>query len=48
MAVKKRCNFCRKHLRPDGTCQNPQCPRYVPEPQPEPEPEELTDETDEA
>lgn len=34
MAVKKRCNFCRKYLRPDGTCQNPQCPRYVPEPQP--------------
>lgn len=33
MAVKKRCNFCRKYLRPDGTCQNPQCPRYVPEPQ---------------
>lgn len=35
--VKKRCNFCRKYLRPDGTCQNPQCPRYVPEPQPEPQ-----------
>lgn len=31
MAVKKRCNFCRKHLRPDGTCSNPDCPRYVPE-----------------
>ena len=31
MAVKKRCNFCRKYLRPDGTCQNPDCPRYVPE-----------------
>ena len=31
MAVKKRCNFCRKVLREDGTCQNPQCPRYVPE-----------------
>jgi hypothetical protein len=39
MAVKKRCNFCRKYLRPDGTCQNPECPRYVPEPQPE-EPQE--------
>jgi hypothetical protein len=37
MAVKKRCNFCRKYLRPDGTCQNPQCPRYVPEPQSEPQ-----------
>lgn len=31
MPVKKRCNFCRKYLRPDGTCQNQQCPRYVPE-----------------
>ena len=31
MPVKKRCNFCRKYLRPDGTCQNPSCPRYVPE-----------------
>ena len=30
MAVKKRCNFCLKPLRPDGTCQNPECPRYVP------------------
>jgi hypothetical protein len=31
MAVKKRCIFCRKHLRPDGTCQNPECPRYTEE-----------------
>jgi hypothetical protein len=30
MAVKKRCIFCRKHLREDGTCQNPECPRYTP------------------
>lgn len=37
MAVKKRCNFCLKPLRPDGTCQNPECPRYVPEPEPEKE-----------
>jgi hypothetical protein len=37
MAVKKRCNFCLKPLRPDGTCQNPECPRYVPEPE-EPKP----------
>lgn len=37
MAVKKRCNFCLKPLRPDGTCQNPECPRYVPEPEPEEE-----------
>ncbi len=31
MAVKKRCGFCVKKLRADGTCQNPDCPRYVPE-----------------
>ena len=31
MAVKKRCNFCLKPLRSDGTCANPNCPRYVPE-----------------
>ena len=31
MAVAKRCPFCLKKLRADGTCQNPQCPRYVPE-----------------
>lgn len=31
LKIKKRCNFCLKHLRADGTCQNPQCPRYVPE-----------------
>lgn len=31
MAVKHRCGFCRKVLREDGTCANPQCPRYVPE-----------------
>ena len=36
MAVKKRCNFCLKKLREDGTCANPSCPRYVPE-QPEEE-----------
>lgn len=31
MAVKKRCGFCLKKLRPDGTCANQKCPRYVPE-----------------
>ena len=31
MAVKHRCNYCHKVLREDGTCQNPQCPRYIPE-----------------
>ena len=35
MAVKHRCGFCRKVLREDRTCANPQCPRYVPD-----EPEE--------
>ena len=29
--VKHRCNYCHKVLREDGTCQNPECPRYVPE-----------------
>jgi hypothetical protein len=31
LKVKHRCGCCRKVLREDGTCQNPQCPRYVPE-----------------
>ena len=35
MAIKKRCIRCRQYLRPDGTCQNPNCVRYVPEPEPE-------------
>lgn len=30
MAVKHRCIYCRKVLRVDGTCQNPECPRYTP------------------
>lgn len=30
MAVKHRCIYCRKVLRADGTCQNPECPRYTP------------------
>lgn len=29
--VKKRCMFCHKHTRPDGTCQTEGCPLYVPE-----------------
>lgn len=29
--VTKRCIRCRKPLREDGTCQNPNCVRYVPE-----------------
>ena len=43
MAVKKRCNFCRKYLRPDGTCQNPECSRYVPEVTDEPQEKEVKD-----
>ncbi len=35
--VNKRCIRCRKPLREDGTCQNPNCVRYTPEPEPEPE-----------
>lgn len=35
--VKKRCIRCRKDLREDGTCQNQNCVRYVPDPEPEPE-----------
>lgn len=31
--VNKRCIRCRKPLREDGTCQNPNCVRYVPEPE---------------
>jgi hypothetical protein len=33
--IKKRCIRCRQYLRVDGTCQNPKCVRYVPEPEPE-------------
>lgn len=29
--VKKRCIRCRKPVREDGTCQNRNCVRYVPE-----------------
>lgn len=31
MAVRKRCIRCRKYVRDDGTCQNPNCVLYVPE-----------------
>ena len=31
MAVRKRCIRCRKYVRDDGTCQNPECVLYVPE-----------------
>lgn len=29
--VKKRCIYCRKVVRADGSCQNPKCVLYVPE-----------------
>ncbi len=29
--ITRRCIRCRKPLRDDGTCQNPNCVRYVPE-----------------
>ncbi len=31
MPITKRCIRCRQPLREDGTCQNPNCVRYVPE-----------------
>ncbi len=31
--ITKRCIRCRKPLRADGTCQNPKCVRYKPEPE---------------
>ena len=31
LTIKKRCIRCRKYLREDGTCQNPNCVRYTPE-----------------
>ena len=40
--VTKRCIRCRKPLREDGTCQNPDCVRYVPEAEPETTNEETT------
>lgn len=42
MAVKHRCGFCHKVLRPDGTCANESCPRYVPEVQEEEQPKQET------
>jgi len=29
--VKKCCIFCRKELRENSTCQNPECVRYIPD-----------------
>lgn len=36
MAVKKRCGFCLRVVRADGTCANKSCPRYVPDKTEEP------------
>ena len=47
MAVKKRCPFCNKRLRSDGTCQTKTCPLYVPEQKSETN-EEQTNATNEA
>lgn len=43
MAVKKRCGFCLKVVRADGTCANPDCPRYVPEENAQPKQETPAD-----
>lgn len=45
MAIVKRCIRCRKPLRADGTCQNPECVRYVPEPEPETDEKNETEES---
>ena len=41
--ITKRCIRCRKPLRENGTCQNPKCVRYVPDPEPEKKEEEKND-----
>lgn len=44
--VKKRCGFCLRVVRADRTCQNPACPRYVPDkPKEEPTQETPSDDT---
>ena len=37
LKIKKRCIRCLKPLRENGTCQNPKCVRYKPEPKEEKE-----------
>ena len=46
LKIKKRCIRCLKVLREDGTCQNPDCPRYVPEKETMKEPTQETTEAD--
>ena len=41
MPVKHRCGFCLRVVRADRTCQNPDCPRYVPD-KPKEEPKQKT------
>lgn len=31
--LPKRCPYCAHKLRADGTCRNPECVRYKPEPE---------------
>ena len=31
LTIKKRCNRCLQYTRPDRTCKNPQCSKYVPD-----------------
>lgn len=38
--ITKRCIRCRKPLRAGGTCQNPKCVRYKPDPETEKKQEE--------
>ena len=42
--VKKRCIFCRKVVRADGTCQNQNCVMYVPDETPKEEPKKEKEE----
>ncbi len=41
--VKPRCGRCGKVLRPDRTCQNPDCSRFVDEKDEETQPNEETE-----
>lgn len=43
--VTKRCIRCLKPLRENGTCQNPKCVRYKPDPEPKKQEEEKKEET---
>jgi hypothetical protein len=47
LKVKKRCNYCLKPVRADGTCQNQTCPRYVPGTEAQDTPQDVPQEQDE-